>query len=503
MPAVYPRKWQAFIGIALLSFGCYLDYTVVNVALPTIQQELKSDLTSLQWVMNIYFLALCILATIMGRCGDLFGRRRLFYIGAVIFALASVLAGIAHQIQWLIVGRLFQGVGAAIVFPLGPSLLPSIFPPREQGKVIGWLGSLGGIALALGPVLGGFIVVYWGWRWIFFINIPLTLLGFLFCVRSIAESKAESSQSALDWQGMGLLAIAMCGIVLSVIRSATAGWTDATTLTLLAVGILAGGILIRIEKRKEDPLIDFKDFLKRLFYAGAVLSCLSGVLSAIVLFFDPLYLQVIRGESPQLSGMVLFAIPMTVLIIALLVGWLIEVFGMIKTIIMGLLMGASAGLISIFFTETTPMMIVILAFICLGGMWAMGNTVSIIAAQTAAGPARISSATGTMVTTFNIGGSIGLALGIMIYHFSSFTVLPAFLKEFSLDSTTLKHLYILLSNPTRATEIDMTSLTHQLFHRAFLHGYAWVMAFLCIICIIAAFSIVVWKNDQGQGHARQ
>lgn len=149
----YTNKWFAFIGIALLSFGGYLDYTVVNIALPTIQQELQTDLTSLQWVMNIYFLTLCILSTIMGRLGDLFGRRRCFYIGTGIFAFASIVAGLSPSINWLILGRLLQGIGGAIIFPLGPSLLPQAFPEKERAKSIAWLGSIGGIALALGPVL--------------------------------------------------------------------------------------------------------------------------------------------------------------------------------------------------------------------------------------------------------------------------------------------------------------------------------------------------------------
>src|SRR3990167_6279625 len=186
----YPHKWRSFIGIALLSFGCYLDYTIVNVALPTIQQQLHANLVTLQWVMNIYFLALCVLATVMGRCGDIYGRRRLFYTGVFIFAIASVLAGCAYNIHWLIIGRLLQGIGAAIVFPLGPSLLPQSFPEKDRGKAIAWFGSVGGIALALGPVLGGLIVSYFGWRWIFFINIPLIFLGFIFCFSVIQESKS-------------------------------------------------------------------------------------------------------------------------------------------------------------------------------------------------------------------------------------------------------------------------------------------------------------------------
>lgn len=163
----YQHKWYAFIGIALLSFGCYLDYTVVNVALPTIQHELQANLVSMQWVMNIYFLALCVLATVMGGIGDLYGRRRCLYLGGGIFVIASIIAGISSDIHWLILGRLLQGVGAAIIFPLGLSLLPQFFPEEERGKAVAWFGSIGGIALALGPLLGGLIVTYLGWRWIF------------------------------------------------------------------------------------------------------------------------------------------------------------------------------------------------------------------------------------------------------------------------------------------------------------------------------------------------
>lgn len=478
------QKWLAFSGISLLSFGCYLDYTVVNVALPTIQQELHTSLTSLQWVMNIYFLVLCIFATIMGRCGDLYGRRRLFYIGAGIFTLASLMAGLASDINWLVLGRLLQGIGAAIVFPLGPSLLPAVFPEKEHAKAIGWLGSLGGIALALGPIVGGFIVTYWGWRWIFFINIPLTLIGFLFCFHSVKESSAASGQRSMDWPGMIFLALAMGGIVLSLIYSATLGWGNKITLSFLVVGIAASIRLVIVERGKENPLIDFGDFSRLLFFSGAILSVLSGVLSAVALFFDPLYLQIIREQSPQLSGLVLFAIPITVLGIALMVGWLIQCFGLINTILLGLIMGALTGLLQAFFTPITPIWFIILTFIALGGMWAMGNTVSIIAAQTAVGPTRVSVATGTMVTTFNIGGSLGLAVSVMIYQFSS--VHQAIMQPEKLRE--------LLANPAQALQTKMDATMHTLFNNGFTQGFSAAMWFLFAICSVSLAIVFIWKK---------
>lgn len=482
------KKWLAFIGITLLSFGCYLDYTVVNIALPTIQQDLQANLTSLQWVMNIYFLALCVLATIMGRCGDLYGRRRCFYIGVFIFAVASVIAGFSPTIYWLVFARLLQGVGAAIVFPLGPSLLPQAFPEKEKGKAIAWLGSMGGIALALGPVLGGAIVTYWGWRYIFFINIPIILVGYLFCYSVIEESNRDQSNSALDWKGMILLALTMCGIVLGLIQSEHAGWSNPETLSYLLIGLIAGVFLVKIERKQENPLIDFSDFSNILFYASAALCTLAGILSAVALFFDPLYLQIIREQSPQLSGWVLFAIPVAVFFVAFAVSGLINAFGIFNTLLLALGVSALSGLMQLFFTPDISLWYVILAFICLGTMWAMGNTVTLIAAQEAVGPHRHSVAMGTMVTMFNIGGSIGLAIAVVIYNFFA---THSFQQEANFDS-----LKALISNPAHALTVSVTDETLHLFHQAFMQGFTAVMWFLFSISVLALLSVVTWKGVQ-------
>lgn len=415
--ATYSNKWLAFIGIALISFAGYLDYTVVNVALPTIQHDLGTNLTSLQWIMNSYFLALCVLATIMGRVGDLFGRRRCFYIGSVIFALASLIAGLSSNLPLLILGRLLQGVGGALIFPLGPSLLPQSFPEKERGKAIAWLGSMGGIALALGPVLGGFIVTHWGWRLIFLINIPIILLGIIFCVKTIKTSNQKNDYQPLDIKGMLFLSLSVCGIVLSLIHSQTAGWLNPLTIVSLLTGIMASVFLVKVEQKQANPLVDFKDFSNPLFFSGAALCFLAGMLSAVILFFDPIYLQVVKLQSPQLSGFVLFSIPVAVFIISFFVVRLIARLGIINTILLGLAFACASTFLQIFFNQSTSIIYIIFAFVCFGCMWGLGNTVSIIAAQTAVGHERASAATGTVVTMFNIGGSVGLAISMVIYNF--------------------------------------------------------------------------------------
>ncbi|KTD39968.1 MFS transporter [Legionella parisiensis] len=489
----YQHKWYAFIGIALLSFGCYLDYTVVNVALPTIQHELQANLVSMQWVMNIYFLALCVLATVMGGIGDLYGRRRCLYLGGGIFVIASIIAGISSDIHWLILGRLLQGVGAAIIFPLGLSLLPQFFPEEERGKAVAWFGSIGGIALALGPLLGGLIVTYLGWRWIFFINIPICLLGYIFCFKSISESQTNTQKLSLDIRGMFLLAFTMGGIVLGLIYSQSYGWTAPLTLICFAIAIITAILLIKAEENHPNPLIDFKDYSILLFSSGAILCFLAGILSAVTLFFDPQYLQIIKGQSAELSGFVLFAIPVSVFLMAFFVGKLISRLGLLRTILLGLFLACFAALLQVFFTSNISIYYVIFAFICLGSMWAMGNTVSIIAAQTAVGPARASAATGSMVTLFNIGGSIGLTLAIIIYNFITDNVLS---KSIGLNETQTSTLMDFIANPTHSLQLPENDLTHQLFNKIFMNGFIGVMGFLFISSLIAF--VVVWRGKRAE-----
>lgn len=489
--ALYPNKWLAFLGIALITFAGYLDYTVVNVALPTIQQDLGANLSALQWIMNIYFLALCVLATIMGRLGDLFDRRRCFYIGAAIFGIASIIAGMAHHMPVLILGRFLQGVGGAMIFPLGPSLLPQSFPDNERGKAIAWLGSIGGIALALGPVLGGLIVTHWGWRWIFFINIPIILLGYLFCFKAIKKTQTLQQHTALDIKGMLLLAMTMCGLVLGLINSEQHGWLEPINLFYWIMALLAGYFLIQTERKHPYPLIDLKDFTNLLFFSGALLCFLAGLLSAVILFFDPLYLQIIQAQSVQFSGLVLFAIPCAVFLVSFLVVPLMARLGILNTILLGLGLSAMATLLHVFFNQATSLSYILLTFICFGSMWAMGNTVSIIAAQTAAGHERASVATGTIVTMFNIGGSLGLALAVVIYHLIS----DSSLQVVRLSQEKITILSKLIANPAQALNTPMDHAMQNLFHQLFLNGFKGVMIFLLSLCMMALIGMFVWKKS--------
>lgn len=257
--------------------------------------------------------------------------------------------------------------------------------------------------------------------------------------------------------------------------------------------------LIKVEKRQENPLIDFKDFSNVLFYSGAVLGFIAGVLSAVALFFDPLYLQIIHHQSPQLSGFILFAIPVAVFAVAFLVDWFITRLGIINTILLGLGLGCLAILSQLYFNPTTPLWYIVCAFICLGSMWALGNTVSIIAAQTAVGHERASVATGTIVTMFNIGGSIGLAIAVVIYHFITAKSLALIFKTNPtlFNTQQFSNLSQLISNPANSLTVSMDKLLRNYFNEVFMHGFTGIMWFLLILSSLVFLSVFIWRMVRG------
>jgi EmrB/QacA subfamily drug resistance transporter len=494
----YQNKWYAFIGIALLSFGCYLDYTVVNVALPTIQNELQVKLTSMQWVMNIYFLALCVFAVIMGRLGDLYGRSRFLYAGSSVFLVASVIAGCAWSINGLILGRLLQGIGAAIIIPTGLSLLPQLFPEQERSKAIALFGSIGGMALAIGPLLGGLIVTYCGWRWIFFLNIPISLIGYLFCFKSVKESPARVKQVVLDIRGMVFLALTMTGLVLGLIYSQSTDWQHDWVWGCFLVAIISGFLLIKAEKNHPDPLINFSDFSKLLFGAGVLLCFTAGLLSSVTLFFDPIYLQIIKKQSAQLSGLVLSVIPISVFLMAFFIEKLVNRLGLLQTILSGLGLACFSILLQIFFSSTTSLSYIVGSFICLGCVWALGNTVSLIAAQTAVGPQRVSVATGTLVTLFNVGGSMGITSATLIYHWASEKQLAS-MGPIQSSMQSLLRDYIL--NPAHSLQSSTQDQAYRLFSELFMKGFTSIMSFLILFLLISVFFLWCSKVKVGKQQA--
>ncbi|QIB47574.1 MFS transporter [Streptomyces aureoverticillatus] len=300
---------------AVLASGmAMLDGTVVNVALPTLGRDLDASIASLQWVVNAYMLTLSALLLLGGALGDRIGRRRTLVIGVVWFALASALCGLAQDSGTLIAARALQGVGGALLTPGSLALVRSSFRTRDQAKAVGAWSGLGGVAGAIGPFLGGWLIDGPGWRWIFLINVPLAALV-LFAVRHVPESKGESAVGQrFDVPGAVLAALFLAGVSFALIGASGDSSFVAALLPGLA-GLAAGAVFLLVEHRRSNPMLPLELFRSGLFSAANVMTlCLYAAIGGI-LFMLPVQLQTTLGYDALQAGTA--TLPITVMMLLL------------------------------------------------------------------------------------------------------------------------------------------------------------------------------------------
>ncbi|HZA79847.1 MAG TPA: MFS transporter, partial [Actinomycetes bacterium] len=293
----------------------FLDTTVVNVALPTIGEELDAGISSLQWVVNAYTLTLSGFLLLGGSLGDHFGRRRVFVIGVVWFAVASLLCGLAPSDEALIAARALQGIGGALLTPGSLAIIEASFRREDRGPAIGAWSGLGGVAAAVGPFLGGWLVQAVSWRLIFLINLPLAAVVVWVSLRHVPETRDPSATGRLDWAGATLAAVGLAGVVYALTDGPAEGWTSPPILGAGLAGVAALAAFLAWERRTPSPMLPLDIFASRQFSAAnAVTFVVYGALASS-LFLLPIQLQRVVGYSPLASGVAL--VPVTVLMLAL------------------------------------------------------------------------------------------------------------------------------------------------------------------------------------------
>jgi EmrB/QacA subfamily drug resistance transporter len=293
-----------------------LDGTVVSVALPAIGRDLHASLDGLQWTVNGYTLTLAALILLGGSLGDLLGRRRIFLVGVVWFALASLLCGLAPDLLVLVLARALQGIGGALLTPGSLAILEASFRHDDRARAIGAWSGLGGIAGAIGPFLGGWLVQGPGWRWVFLLNLPLAAVVVLVTMRSVPESADPEMVHALDVPGSVLAAAGLAGLTFGLIAWPEAGLAAARVWGPLLVGVLGLGVFVLAERRSRHPMLPLDVFSSRLFSATnlvtfAVYAALSGVFFLLVVA-----LQVVAGFSPIASGAALLPVTICMLFLS-------------------------------------------------------------------------------------------------------------------------------------------------------------------------------------------
>ncbi|GAB7032517.1 MFS transporter [Streptomyces sp. NPDC021749] len=292
---------------AVLGSGmAMLDSTVVNVALPRIGQDLHADLAVLQWTVTAYLLTLSALILLGGALGDRYGRRRVFVIGVVWFATASLLCGLAPHAGVLIAARALQGVGGALLTPGSLALIQAVFRPGDRARAVGAWSGLGGVAAAIGPFVGGWLVDGPGWRWVFFVNVPLALVCVPVALRHVPETRerAADRRGGFDVAGAALGALALAGVTYALIAAPGRGASPGVIVPAVA-GVLLGVVFVRVEGRRTDPMLPLAIFRIRLFSAiNAVTVCVYAAFSGFF-FLAVLQLQVVAGYSALQAGVAL------------------------------------------------------------------------------------------------------------------------------------------------------------------------------------------------------
>jgi EmrB/QacA subfamily drug resistance transporter len=314
-----PQAWWTLVAVCLGTFMLLLDVTIVIVALPDIQTSLGASFSEVQWTIDAYALSLAALMLPAGSLADLFGRRRLFATGLVIFTVGSLLCGLAQSPTMLIASRAGQGVGGAIMFATSLALLAQTFHGRDRGTAFGAWGAVTGVSVALGPILGGVLTSALSWRWIFLVNLPIGIAALAITLRQVTESRPQEARH-LDPAGFAVFTLGLLSLIYGLIRASEDGWTNGVVVACFAIALVLLASFPLVERVVRQPMFDLSLFRKPTFVGGLVAAFgMNGSLFAMFLFLV-IYLQDILDYSALQTGLRLLVITGATLLAAIPAG---------------------------------------------------------------------------------------------------------------------------------------------------------------------------------------
>jgi EmrB/QacA subfamily drug resistance transporter len=409
------RRWWALGAMCFALFMIMLDNTVVNVALPSIQRSLHASTASLEWTVNAYTLSFAVLLVTGGRLGDLFGRRKVFLAGVIVFACSSGAIGFSPNDTWLVAWRAVQGVGSAMMMPGTLSIITNAFPAAERGKAIGTWAGVSALALAIGPVLGGFLVETVSWQSIFFLNLPVAAGAIVVTLFAVRESRDESVAQRVDVRGVLTLTIGLAALVLALVEGNEWHWGSGRELALLAiavVGLIAFGI---VERRQSSPMVDFSFFRSRTFLGANIVAFIVSFAMLAMFFFMALYMQNVLHFSPLQAGLRFLPSTLMIVLIAPLSGRLADRVGPRPLITFGLLAVSGALLWQSQLTVSSGYGALLPGFILMGIGMAFVMSPMSMAAMNSVAQAKAGVASGVLSMNRMVGGTFGVAvLGAMV-----------------------------------------------------------------------------------------
>jgi len=385
-----------------------MDVTIVNVALPSIQHDLRAQLSGLQWVLDAYTLVVASLLMFSGSMADRFGRRRFFLIGLSIFCAGSLLCSLSHSIGQLILFRALQGLGASMLNPVALAVIAGVFPdPKARARAVGIWGAVAGVSIAIGPLIGGALTQSIGWRSIFWINLPIGLAAILLAIKFVPESKAQRARR-FDPIGQALVFVGLASLTYAVIEGPRAHWSSPIILSLFVVAAASLLAFLLYEPRRTDPLVDLRFFRSIPFASAAILGVLAFSCFAAFLFLNALYLQQARGLSPFTTGLCTLPLAVLMFLCSPLSGRLVAIYGPRPSVLLAGGGFFSSALILTHLTPTTPLLLLMIAYSLFGTALGMINP----AISNSAIAGMPLSQTGVAAAIASTSRQVGAALGV-------------------------------------------------------------------------------------------
>jgi EmrB/QacA subfamily drug resistance transporter len=400
------RKWWPLTAVCAGAFMLLVDVTIVNVALPDMARQLHTTFTDLQWVIDLYALVLAALVLTVGSVADRFGRRRLYLLGLALFAASSLTCGLAPNVGVLIAARGVQGLGAAAMFATTMALISSSYSGRDRGVAFGAWGAVNGAAAAAGPIIGGLLTTHFGWRWIFLVNLPVSVVAVALTLVVVAESR-DPHPRRIDVPGMVSFTVAAAALTYALIRGA---WASGPTLGLIAITAVALGAFVLVEQRRSDPMLDLSLLRNRSFTAMLIAGGLLSAAAWASMAYLSLWLQSVLGLSPIQAGLVVLPASLCAFAVSAAIGRILHTASPRLLIGAGMFVVA-LGALAQALIRTGSSWPVVLAGLALVGVGAGLSMAPLSATAMAAVPHSRAGMAGGALSTFR---QLGYAFGIAV-----------------------------------------------------------------------------------------
>lgn len=405
----YGRRWYVMAAVGLSVFLATLDGSIVNVALPTLVRELRTDFPTVQWVVLSYLLTMSTLLLSVGRLGDMLGKKRIYAAGFVVFITGSFLCGLAPGVYWLIGARVLQAVGATMLLALGPAILTEAFPPSQRGRALGVVGAVVSAGIVAGPTVGGLLIDALSWHWIFMVNVPIGLIGTLVALRYVPATTPGRGQR-FDFLGALTLCVSLLALLLALTLGQEIGFTQPPMLALFALSAVFLLAFRAVEARAEQPMIDLSLFSMRPLSIGLITGALTFISISGVVFLLPFYLEGVRGYPTRVVGLLMASVPVAMGLTSYVSGTLADRLGTRPIAITGLVVMFAGYIIGSTLTIDTSPAGYILRLLPLGIGMGIFQSPNNSAVMGAAPRERLGIVSGLLALTRTLGQTVGIAV---------------------------------------------------------------------------------------------